>query len=411
LRKTEYKMLLWGIMHRYIGYLNNKEEFKKIILYADSIEYYGQNNSEALATSKTSKAYAYYGLKNYKKALECVNETIEYDKGNDYLLCDDYKLKGKIFYDMGDLNQALTEFEKVFRILPYNGQKLIKKELLEYYLNAKLKKENPSLFDKFSEYVEIKDSIYQQSNIDQLAEFDVKYQTVQKDVVIKETKAKNKMYLIAGILTSISSLILAILFYKIRKQRSQIEVQKQEILHNNRNNIQLLISIFGRQVGEHGDNIVAKENQDRLITLNILNRLLYENQSENQANLSTYLNKVTEAKTISCKVPIDIKFNQKELVLDSSLLKDVGLIINELTSNSAKHAFADTPDPKISIDINSKDNNLEILYRDNGSGLPKDFNKDKQTKSFGIEFIKDLVEQHHGTITAKNDGGACFILN
>jgi two-component sensor histidine kinase len=262
------------------------------------------------------------------------------------------------------------------------------------------------------------DTVLSEEKADAIIAQEIKFETALKESKIEEQatalkllKSRNIILLGGGLLALLSALGLARLNSRIRKQRSQIELQKQEILHNNRNNIQLLISIFGRQVGEHGDNIVAKENQDRLITLNILNRLLYENQSENQVNLSTYLNKVTEAKTISCKVPIDIKFNQKELVLDSSLLKDVGLIINELTSNSAKHAFADTAEPKISIDINSEVKNLKILYRDNGIGLPPDFSIDQQIKSFGLEFIKDLVEQHHGTITAKNDGGACFILN
>jgi two-component sensor histidine kinase len=412
LRGKETNQLLWGTIFRYAGYLYNKEEYAKLLLYADSIVFYGNGNPDALSACNTLKANAYYGLKDYKQALVNINGAISLDAGNDYLLADDYKVRGNIYFEQGKNKEALDDFKLSLNYFGDRQEIAIKRELLENYVKASLKATNNDLYLKFMEFVEIKDSLHLQENMDKLAEFDVKYNSVQKDATIKQTKQRSRTYLLIGLLATLSAIVLSFLLYRIRNQKRLIELQKQEILHNNRNNIQLLVSIFERQSETESNKDTAKENQERLVTLNILNRLLYENQSENQAKLSTYLQRIAEAKAITCKIPIEIKFNEQELVLNSVLLKDIGLIINELISNSVKHAFDTINKPSIKIIINAVEKNmLQINYNDFGKGLPLNFDINANYKSFGLEFIKDLVAQHHGSIIAQNIDGANFVIN
>lgn len=231
-----------------------------------------------------------------------------------------------------------------------------------------------------------------------------------QDAEIKAQKQKNR-WLVSGVaLTAAIALILTLLYRRIKKQKSQIESQKREIIHNNRNNIQQLISIFSRQAENSNLKESSIANQERLYTLNLLNKLLYENGEANNANVKDYLLQLGEAKKISAGHEVNIQISTPSIVLKSNLLKDIGLIINELTTNSIKHAFANTPNPLIKIDLQQTDNYINITVSDNGCGLPEDFNIEDNRNSFGIDFVKDLAAQHHGTIKAGNKEGAVFAI-
>jgi two-component sensor histidine kinase len=87
-----------------------------------------------------------------------------------------------------------------------------------------------------------------------------------------------------------------------------------------------------------------------------------------------------------------------------------GLIINELASNSLKHAFSAGKGGEIRIDLHSdKDNQFTLIVSDNGVGFPEglDF---RDTKSLGLQLVNTLVDQLGGTIELHSSGGTEFNL-
>jgi two-component sensor histidine kinase len=87
-----------------------------------------------------------------------------------------------------------------------------------------------------------------------------------------------------------------------------------------------------------------------------------------------------------------------------------GLLINEIISNSLKHAFPGTHKSEIgvSLDMNS-DKYFELIVRDNGKGIPEGFDY-KKSKSLGIQLIMTLVKQLDGSIDIKKDRGTEYMI-
>ena len=403
----EYTQLLWGTIHRYGSYLYNREKYDKVILYADSIAYFGKNDIEAIATSKTLKASAYFGLKDYKNALININETIKYDEGNYYLLADDYKMRGKIYYEMGNNIEAVDNLTKSLKLFEGTEDLIIKKEILEYLLLATSKSSNIDLHNKLKEYIQIKDSIYKKENIDQLAEFDVKYNSVQKDATIKQSKERSKTYLLIGILASLSTLVLSFLFYKIRKQNKLIQYQKQEILHNNSNSLRNLKNILINQTATSSNSL---ENQQRIEAIDILNRMLYDNGGQTTANINDYLPALCNVKKITTDNKVDIQVTSTNITLGFNQLKDIGQIVNELTMNAIKYAFDDIEKPIIKINVFEKESSIVLNIHDNGKGFNKAILENENNIGFGLKYVNILVKQNNGTIDINTQNGTLIAI-
>lgn len=277
--------------------------------------------------------------------------------------------------------------------------------------------------DNGLKYTALYDSIYltyiNADKVKAITAQEVKYETSLKeaiianqDIEIGRQKERNRWLIAGSAVALLVILLLSWLYKRIQRQNKQIQAQKQEILHNSRNNIQQLISIFSRQAETEAlkENSIA--NQERLYTLNLLNKLLYEKGEDNQADIKEYLTQLSTAKEIGCVNAVKINVETPHLKLKSNLLKDIGLIVNELTTNAIKYAFPGISNPSIAITVNmADDQQLKLQVKDNGKGLPENFNLNQQRSSFGLEFVNDLVAQHRGTINTYNNNGTCFDIS
>jgi two-component sensor histidine kinase len=93
----------------------------------------------------------------------------------------------------------------------------------------------------------------------------------------------------------------------------------------------------------------------------------------------------------------------KEIEIDETLIFDgdttanLGLIINELVTNSFKHAFKENHTNHIKIAITKPNEFYQLIYKDNGSGLSDDFNFESST-SLGMQLIQILTDQLSGKL-------------
>ena len=242
---------------------------------------------------------------------------------------------------------------------------------------------------------------------------EIKYQTSLKDETISkqlsEISFMNKrswLYLGLGALAVAIALVLFVMYRKINEQKRNIERQKREILHNSKNNLTLLMAIFGAQAEDESSFAQAHENKDRILALTILNNLLYEEDGVSTANLHDYITRFCEAKSSSVGIPITALIKDSHLRLKGNLLRDMGLLLNELISNAAKHAFHNQVSPHIKIDIDKLvSDTLHIAYFDNGTGLPNDFDIHSPRNSFGLSFVADMIAQHKGKFEHRNKQG------
>ena len=119
--------------------------------------------------------------------------------------------------------------------------------------------------------------------------------------------------------------------------------------------------------------------------------------------------------TLYSNIDLKVKLKTKiptNLSLDIETAIPLGLIINELITNTFKHAFPTSfANKEIQISITELEKNSYYLeYTDNGTGLPIDFEL-KSSDSLGFQLITALIDQINGQLSYFNDNGAVFEIN
>lgn len=94
---------------------------------------------------------------------------------------------------------------------------------------------------------------------------------------------------------------------------------------------------------------------------------------------------------------INLQIDVEEVMLDINTSIPLGLIVNELISNSLKHAFPEGREGYIKVKFYQKDNEYVVEVTDNGVGVPEDLDLAK-TNSLGMQIINSLTEQINGEL-------------
>ena len=200
---------------------------------------------------------------------------------------------------------------------------------------------------------------------------------------------------------------------KIKTSLKEKEILLKEIHHRVKNNMQVvssLLSLQARYIKDEEAQQLFKESQGRVRSMALIHEKLYQSQdlssidfAEYVRNLADYLSSSYGAN--SAKIALKTDVDGMSLGINTAI--PCGLIINELVSNSLKHAFPHERKGEIRIDLHRKDGEFELVVSDDGIGFPKglDFQK---TESLGLQLVNTLTQQLEGTIELKNGHGTEF---
>lgn len=190
----------------------------------------------------------------------------------------------------------------------------------------------------------------------------------------------------------------------------------REIHHRVKNNLALTISFIELQEDEIKDKAlkkVLKEIQDRIYTMELLHRKLYQSTDLNSVNMKEYVQELTNSilRVHDSKSEVSVNIDIENIVLNIDTAMPCGLVLNELITNVFKYAFEDKKDnKKLSIKIFKDNDFIRILVKDNGKGLDKSFDITNST-SLGIKLIYTIVKlQLFGEISYKYEEGALFTI-
>lgn len=205
--------------------------------------------------------------------------------------------------------------------------------------------------------------------------------------------------------------------HEIKKQKEQIEVLLKEIHHRVKNNLQIINSLINLQSGYVQDDKVQemfKEARNRIITMALIHEKLYESKDLTNINLKDYLIKLFEylkSSYIITKNNVKIKTDIEDIKLNVDTIIPLGILINEIISNSLKYAFSDGfENPEIFISIKKKSDFYELIAGDNGKGFDKKI-FESETNTLGLELIKMLSEQLNGSVTLLDKPGTWYQIN
>ena len=159
-----------------------------------------------------------------------------------------------------------------------------------------------------------------------------------------------------------------------------------------------LLEMEGRRSKTEEAKTILKESENRIKALSLVHSNLFKSTDDTELNLNTYLQEITS------HLENIFEFPGKELQINRSFIdynmnaEDAmrfGLIINELITNTVKHAF-DSAD-KITIELSTSltaEGKLELQYSDDGPGIiKKSLPNDASSSSLGMKLIELLKKQ------------------
>ncbi len=202
---------------------------------------------------------------------------------------------------------------------------------------------------------------------------------------------------------------------KVRESLQEQKLLLREIHHRVKNNLQIISSLLNLQSQYMEDEETQKvflESKNRVKSMALIHEKLYRSSSLAHINFEDYVESLVESLIYSymdVSANIKTKIDLKDIYLNIDTAIPCGLIINELVSNSLKHAFPDS-EGTIKIEMKGRDGEYLLKVCDNGTGFPLEIDF-KNTETLGMQLINSLVIQLDGSIELLNKKGACFRIN
>ncbi len=391
-----------------------------------------------------------YSIENKNDlAIEKINKSIQaLSSKYDHLELENaLKVKGVIF-------NSLKEYSKSIDIcsIALNSNKLAKNKTNEMEIYKCLYDSYKNLNDSknaliyLEKYNHLKDSLLNftvSRKITQL-EFQTKYDTkILTDSLMNFNKISDLnlqhqkentislLIIISSFLGGIFSLYLYLVHKKnannlkvknqlIENQKNEInnalnqkEILLKEIHHRVKNNLQIILSLLELQSNLDSKTLdVLKESQSRVKTMSLIHQKLYQtdnlaviDMNEYILELCQYLNSIFLDKNM-----VDFTLSTSNIKLDIDTAIPLGLILNELISNSLKYAFKDIISPEIKIILIEKQRGkYELICSDNGIGF--DTKEVKNFTSLGLKLVKRLTDQLFGELKIENENGMKFTID
>ncbi len=257
---------------------------------------------------------------------------------------------------------------------------------------------------------------------------DIMFETGKKEKQIEYLDTINKQQRITEWVIGIA-LFLAIVAagfafasYKNKSKLSKALLQSnqekdvflKEIHHRVKNNLQIISSLLYMQFKDSNNPVMMaqlKQAQERIKSMALVHNKLYESNDVVHIYLKEYIADlaagILAANTPNGKnIGLEIMATESiQLSLDTSI--SVGLILNELITNSCKYAFQSQNDGSISVHIQPKEKGFLLTVKDNGCGLPPQFD---QKNSLGLRLVKNMARQLNGQVEFANENGTLVTI-
>ncbi len=408
----------------------------------DIIEKFGDPRRAAVCYINISNTYV--ELKSYIKARDYSLKALEIcqrfgDKssigesmvslGNAYKSLKNYKTAEFYFKKALDISDSLGTLE---------GSTNIHRILSELYKNTH---NADKVFEHYTAYVQLKDSIYSEQNKKAQMEAEVNFEFQKKEALLKmaqerktavfEAESKQQRQIIViSVLSFVFLLLLSLLLLRSYRQKEKtnkllatqkLELEKagkekdsllNEIHHRVKNNLQVISGLLSLQNSEHQSDelkAILKEGQSRVKSMALIHQMLYQNQNLSTIPFQDYLeelSKLIEKSFGAASKKIEINVDAQNIAFDVDTAIPLGLIVNELLSNAIKYAFENKEKGgRIDISLNKLETNrYNLTIKDDGSGIPDSFNFET-SKSLGLRLVKMLCTQIRAELKMNTSNG------
>jgi len=418
---------LWKKENRFLEYSNCIVEMSDLYLQKNELDkayqllieaqkhYNDFNNAYGLANVFLKEGKYFERKHQYSNAIQKYKSALEltHSTKSKNLLIDIYKGLYESNKEIGNIGTALTFLEHLSTL----------KDTVYNIEQNKLRLEYQIEFDALEKEKKIQE-LTQKATIERLQNL----QSQQKNKENELIKEKQKIFIYSLFIVVALIIVLVFVLYRRNTIKTKLnhqlenalkerEVLLREIHHRVKNNLQIVSSLLNLQsknITKKTASDVLKDSQDRIKSLSILHEKLYKSKSLNDISFKTYVEELLQNLMLSFDLKskhIEIEQNIDNTNLDIDYLVPCGLIINELITNSIKYAFINQEEGKIIISGQMNNDKYQLIIKDNGVGLPSDFNP-KTSGTLGLRLVQGLVRQLKGEIIFNNSvQGIEIIIN
>lgn len=367
---------------------------------------------------------------DYPKALEYVEKAVAFNRERKLLLSltHNYATLSDVYVNMNDLPKAnlyahmmldlCEELKAPFRkVNAYNALTAVHRKTGRY--------------DSALYYTDLRsalsDSLNNVEKAKQIAETQTKYETGKKEARIFQLDKMNQsksqgLWLAGGLITLFAALIGISVFQnrRLRKQKAQITEQSnrlqwmmKELHHRVKNNLQIVSSLLNLQTYRLKDEETVsaiKESQLRVQAMSLIHQRLYQVDDVSLVNFKLYLDDLVETLMRSYGYgadDFDLLIQVDKELMDVDTVMPMGLLVNEIITNSFKYAYKEVERPLLHIRLSDNDQQLLLDISDNGPGLSS-ATEITNKQGFGKKLIAALSKQLKATYTVSSESGTHY---
>jgi len=202
---------------------------------------------------------------------------------------------------------------------------------------------------------------------------------------------------------------------KLKKALNDKEMLVREIHHRTKNNLMIMASLLNLTSADIEDEQakeIFRQIQTRAKSMALIHEKLYRSDNFKKINFGDYIRHLARDLFNSfLRYPerVELVMELEDLNLDINTAIPLGLILNELLTNSMKYAFPNGEYGTITIEFFKKAENYVMIVDDDGIGLPPDLDVQK-TDTLGLQLVKNLIGQIEGDIMVHQEGGTQIVI-
>ena len=362
--------------------------------------------------------------KNYSRAKKLILNDVKHSRERDFMNYLNSKSQlVEICLKLGQLKEA----EEVFTSLEedYFHENPLKKQqqffLKAKYLLLKAKGNFQEALEVYEQYMALEVDGYKNTQSEKREQIAVLYDLMNKENTVKKQQIEilknegiedenNRLTTIVVSLIIIGALLILSIFLilqlknrRINREKEQQQQAKEreefkdlmmrEMHHRIKNNLQTVSGLFRMQLRKTKNNETVeslKKAISRVNSITEIHNLVFEDDLENGVRLDKYVEKIFVKINEIFPNEIEVNLNVDALFINDEQSVPVGLIINELVTNSMKYAFNNVENPKIEVDIYKKKTKIVLQYADNGEGYTT---PESQDGGLGLTLIDLMAKQ------------------
>ena len=430
LEDLDYDFTLFVVGFNYMAlkkFSNAKNYFTRSIAMGEKYGFYNNLSDAYIFLAELNMQ-----LKFYSEAFSAASHAIQYARllDNNFMVMRSWLALGQIQYARGDNREAINSLDSCIRIAtPLFGDKYYLNQAYQTLGNALARERRyKEAFEAYAKYDTLKGQLYTDSADQRMSLLQTQFDVKEKEITISAQRLALKQQRLVQFY-AVSFIILLSLFLiflnkalqinrrknkLLEKQNKEKEFLLKEIHHRVKNNLEVVSSLVSLQTAQIKDPAVVEamnEIQSRVYSMSMIHRRLYLGKNLATIEMKDYfmdLGKyVLEGFGAVGQITIHYDMIPTELDIDTAV--PLGLIVNELLTNSLKHAFPGKKTGNVTLSLTPLQGSRMLLaYEDDGIGSQA---KDTQKKGFGLSLIELLTYQISGKMEKKKATGTRIELD